>query len=95
MPFQRLGKNPEDYPSTQSLPHVEVARRLKKKGGSARLGDVIPYIFCVGEDGTSSKTAKADRAFHPDDLRKGDSVLQVGKHMTFSLRCAAPQLNIL
>ncbi|EIW79037.1 hypothetical protein CONPUDRAFT_126817 [Coniophora puteana RWD-64-598 SS2] len=71
--FKRLGKNPEDYPDAKSLPHVHVALRLKAKGGSARAGDVIPYIFCVAPGEDSSKTAQAERAKHPDELRRADT----------------------
>ncbi|KAF8739169.1 DNA polymerase alpha catalytic subunit, partial [Rhizoctonia solani] len=75
--FKRLGKAPEDYPKDNSLPHVHVAKRMKERGGHARIGDVIPYIFCLGGDGTSVKTGQADRAFHPDELRKTDSELKI------------------
>ncbi|VDC06072.1 unnamed protein product [Peniophora sp. CBMAI 1063] len=69
--FKRLGKAPEDYPDAKSQPHVQVALRMKARGASARAGDVIPYIFCVDEGGESSgKTAQADRARHPDEIRK-------------------------
>ncbi|KAG6329610.1 hypothetical protein ID866_9478, partial [Astraeus odoratus] len=44
---KRLGKNPEDYPDAKSQPHVQVALRIKAKGGSAKAGDVIPYVFCI------------------------------------------------
>ncbi|KAF8813033.1 DNA polymerase alpha catalytic subunit [Phlegmacium glaucopus] len=69
--FKRLGKNPEDYPDAKSQPHVQVALRLKQKGGSARSGDVIPYVFCISEGEESAKTAQADRAKHPDEVRRG------------------------
>ncbi|KAG8710371.1 DNA-directed DNA polymerase alpha catalytic subunit pol1 [Ceratobasidium sp. 423] len=75
--FKRLGKAPEDYPKDNSLPHVHVAKRMKERGGHARIGDVIPYIFCLGGDGTSVKTGQADRAYHPDELRKTDSELKI------------------
>ncbi|KAI6139794.1 hypothetical protein BKA82DRAFT_955077 [Pisolithus tinctorius] len=67
---KRLGKNPEDYPDAKSQPHVQVALRMKAKGGSARSGDVIPYVFCIGNGEEPSKTAQADRARHPDELKK-------------------------
>lgn len=51
--------------------------RLKSKGLSSRSGDVVPYIFCQSPDGTSSKTGKAENAYHPDDLRRKDSNLSV------------------
>ena len=76
--IQRLGKNPEDYPDAKSQPHVQVALRLKAKGGSARAGDVIPYLFCLSEEGVSSKTGQADRAYHPDEFRRNGSQLKLG-----------------
>ncbi|KAI0692497.1 hypothetical protein BC835DRAFT_1407020 [Cytidiella melzeri] len=75
--FKRLGKNPEDYPDAGSQPHVQVALRLKAKGGSARTGDVIPYIFCLGDGGVSAKSAQADRAKHPDEIRRAGSGLTI------------------
>lgn len=58
---------------------MQVALRLKKKGSSARAGDVIPYVFCLDESGHSSKSGQADRAYHPDELRKSESDLKLGK----------------
>ncbi|KAI0796194.1 hypothetical protein C8Q75DRAFT_863184 [Abortiporus biennis] len=75
--FKRLGKNPEDYPDAKSQPHVQVALRMKARGGTPRAGDVIPYVFCLGEGGESSKTAQADKAKHPDEVRKAGSELQI------------------
>lgn len=34
------------------------------------MGDVIPYVFCLSEGEESAKTAQADRAKHPDEVRK-------------------------
>lgn len=51
---------------------------MKAKGTAVRAHDVIPYIMCIGEDGKSAKTAQADRAFHPDDLRRQGSELKIG-----------------
>lgn len=89
--FKRLGKNPEDYPDVKSQPHVQVALRMKARGGSARMGDVIPYVFCLGEDGASStKTAQADRAHHPDELRRKDSELRVDYEHYLALQILPP-----
>lgn len=82
---QRLGKNPEDYPDAKSQPHVQVALKMKSKGGTARAGDVVPYIFCLGSGGESSKTGQADRARHPDEVRKADKDCQIGTVSGFSL----------
>ncbi|TBU30600.1 DNA polymerase alpha catalytic subunit [Dichomitus squalens] len=67
---KRLGKNPEDYPDAKSQPHVQVALRMKAKGGTAHAGDVIPYIFCLGEGGETAKSAQADRARSPEEIRR-------------------------
>ena len=34
------------------------------------MGDVIPYIFCVSPGDESAKGVQADRAKHPDELKK-------------------------
>ena len=77
-PIKRLGKNPQDYPDAKNQPHVQVALRQKQKGQDAKAGDVIPYIFCLGEDGSTAKSAQADRAHHPDELRRPDVILKIG-----------------
>ena len=51
---------------------------MKAKGQSARSGDVIPYIFCQGDSGDIGKSAQAERAHHPDEIRKSGSGLQIG-----------------
>lgn len=52
---------------------------MKAKGGTSRSGDVIPYIFCLGESGETSKTAQADKAKHPDEIRRVGSELKTGE----------------
>ncbi|KAF8196860.1 DNA polymerase family B-domain-containing protein [Mycena galopus ATCC 62051] len=74
---KRLGKNPEDYPDIKSQPHVQVALRMKQRGGDAKLGDVIPYVFCLAEGEQTAKTAQADRAKHPEEFKKPDSGLKL------------------
>ncbi|KAF7370942.1 DNA polymerase [Mycena sanguinolenta] len=75
--YKRLGKNPEDYPDVKSQPHVQVALRMKLRGGNAKLGDVIPYVFCLAEGEQTAKTAQADRAKHPEEFKKVDSGLKL------------------
>lgn len=42
-----LTKRPEDYADSKSLPHVQVALRMKQKGLKAlRQGDTVPYVIC-------------------------------------------------
>ncbi|KAL5004890.1 hypothetical protein ScPMuIL_018346 [Solemya velum] len=68
---KQLTKNPEDYPDKKSLPHVQVALRLNSKGGKKlHAGDTIPYIIC--EDG--STLAASQRAYHPDELAKSETL---------------------
>ncbi|KAG6729216.1 hypothetical protein I3842_01G015200 [Carya illinoinensis] len=70
-----LTKPPEAYPDAKNQPHVQVAQRLKQSGYSTgcNVGDTIPYIICC-EQGTSSSssTAIAQRARHPDELKSED-----------------------
>ncbi|KAH3827648.1 hypothetical protein DPMN_129588 [Dreissena polymorpha] len=68
---KQLTKNPEDYPDKKSLPHVQVALRLNSKGGKRlKGGDTVAYVIC--EDG--SNLAASQRAYHPDELAKSDSL---------------------
>ncbi|WVR04263.1 hypothetical protein IAU60_001263 [Kwoniella sp. DSM 27419] len=92
--FKRLGKNPEDYPDKKSQPHVQVALRMKAKGASVRAHDVIPYIMCLGEDGKGSKTAQAERAFHPDDLRRQGSELKIDYDFYLDTQILQPVLRL-
>ncbi|KAG6877195.1 hypothetical protein C0993_009512, partial [Termitomyces sp. T159_Od127] len=75
--FKRLGKAPEDYPDAKSQPHVQVALRMKAKGGTSRAGDVIPYVFCLEEGKETAKTGQAERAKHPDEVRRAGSELKI------------------
>ncbi|GAA5873099.1 hypothetical protein JCM8547_006792 [Rhodosporidiobolus lusitaniae] len=88
--FKRLGKNPEDYPDAKSLPHVQVALKMKAKGQSAKSGDVIPYIFCKSASGESTKTAQAANAHSPDDVRRQGSTLQVDFEVYLSTQVLPP-----
>ena len=60
---------------------------MKQKGQSARAGDVIPYIFCVGSGGETTKHGQADKAYNPDEIRRGHGTLQVGKTNKCFLVC--------
>ncbi|XP_075654619.1 DNA polymerase alpha catalytic subunit [Castanea sativa] len=70
-----LTKPPEAYPDAKNQPHVQVAQRLKQSGYTAgcSVGDTVPYIICC-EQGTSSgsSTGIAQRARHPDELKRED-----------------------
>jgi hypothetical protein len=45
------------------------------------LGDVIPYIYCLGADGQTAKTAQPDKARHPDELRRGENEFKIGVYI--------------
>lgn len=49
---------------------MQVALRMVARGQQAKMHDVIPYIFCLPADGVSAKNAKAENAFHPDEVRR-------------------------
>lgn len=51
---------------------------MKAKGGTSRAGDVIPYVFCLAEGEEPAKSAQADRAKHPDEVRRAGSELKIG-----------------
>ncbi|KAH9514082.1 DNA polymerase alpha catalytic subunit, partial [Bulinus truncatus] len=64
---KQLTKNPEDYPDSKSLPHVQVALRYNTKSAKKlKAGDTVPYVIC--EDGTTMSATQ--RAYHPDELSK-------------------------
>ncbi|KAE8232931.1 hypothetical protein CF326_g2033 [Tilletia indica] len=88
---KRLGKHPKDYPDKKSQPHVQVALRKIAKGGSARQGDIVSYIFCLGEDGSSSsKSAQADRAWDVEDVRREGSALKIDFEHYLALQLLPP-----
>ncbi|EJT49533.1 DNA polymerase alpha catalytic subunit [Trichosporon asahii var. asahii CBS 2479] len=87
-------KNPEDYPDKKSQPHVQVALRMKAKGIAVRAHDVIPYILCLGPDGKSAKSAQADKAFHPDDLRRQGSELKIDYDLYLDSQVLQPILRL-
>ncbi|CCM02599.1 uncharacterized protein FIBRA_04702 [Fibroporia radiculosa] len=88
--FKRLGKNPEDYPDGKSQPHVQVALRMKVRGGTARSGDVIPYVFCLNDNNESAKSAQADRARHPDEVRRAGAELRIDYEYYLSQQILPP-----
>lgn len=59
---------------------------MKARGGTARAGDVIPYVFCLDEAGEGAKSTQADRAKHPDELRRAGSELKIGSSYDLPLR---------
>ncbi|XP_027078338.2 DNA polymerase alpha catalytic subunit [Coffea arabica] len=69
-----LTKAPEAYPDAKSQPHVEVALRLRRNGyvTGCSAGDTVPYIICCEQGISSSGSGIAQRARHPDEVKKGN-----------------------
>ena len=68
---------------------------MKARGATAKSGDVIPYVFCVIEDGEagSGKTTQAEKARHPDDVRK--SSIKIGQYHCGELRLEKMFLTVV
>ncbi|KAL3525683.1 hypothetical protein ACH5RR_014055 [Cinchona calisaya] len=69
-----LTKAPEAYPDAKSQPHVAVALRLRKNGyvTGCSAGDTVPYIICCEQGNGSDSSGIAQRARHPDEVKKGN-----------------------
>ncbi|KAK6924049.1 Zinc finger, DNA-directed DNA polymerase, family B, alpha [Dillenia turbinata] len=97
-----LSKPPEAYPDGKNQPHVQVALRLKQSGYTTgcSAGDTVPYVICC-EQGASagSSTGFAQRARHPDELKRDhgkwmidiDYYLSQQIHPVVSRLCASIQ----
>ncbi|KAK4783867.1 hypothetical protein SAY86_018235 [Trapa natans] len=97
-----LTKLPEAYPDGKNQPHVQVAQRLKLSGYSSGFsaGDTVPYIICREQGAeVSSSIGIAQRARHPDELKKDqgrwlidiDYYLSQQIHPVVSRLCASIQ----
>jgi DNA polymerase alpha subunit A len=64
-----ITKRPEEYPDAHTQPHVQVALALRAQGKFVQVGDTIQYIICESND-ASKQQLIADRAFHPDQVKK-------------------------
>jgi len=89
---QRLGKDPNDYPDKKSQPHVQVALRMREKQQTVRIGQVIPYIFCIAstDDKSDVKLTQAERAKHPDELRRSEGTLLIDHEFYLSNQILPP-----
>ncbi|XP_068659458.1 DNA polymerase alpha catalytic subunit [Aristolochia californica] len=82
-----LTKPPEDYPDAKNQPHVQVALRLKQSGYSTgcSAGDTVSYVICC-QQGTpaGSATGIAQRARHPDELKRdhGDWMIDIDYYLS-------------
>lgn len=70
---KQLTRSPGEYSDPKSLPHVQVALRMKAQGKSDAdlVNNFIPYIICLTELGKDQKKLSiGDMAFHPDEYFK-------------------------
>lgn len=67
-----LTKPPEEYPDSKNQPHVQVALRMKQSGHhiGCSVGDTVPYIICFEQGSGLGSTGIAERARHPDELKR-------------------------
>ncbi|KAJ3161309.1 DNA-directed DNA polymerase alpha catalytic subunit pol1 [Geranomyces michiganensis] len=77
-----LTKNPQDYADKKAQPHVQVALQMKARGIVAKIGDTIPYVICTAGadadgDGPTPGASMAERARHPDDVRKSNGAVKI------------------
>ncbi|RMD41830.1 hypothetical protein DV735_g3270, partial [Chaetothyriales sp. CBS 134920] len=72
--YTKLGKNPKEYPSPESMPQVQVALRELARGKTVRVNDVMSYIVTMGTAETKSLPAPK-RSYTPQDVMKADSGL--------------------
>ncbi|CAN8251389.1 unnamed protein product [Cochlearia groenlandica] len=72
-----LTKPPDTYPDSKSLPHVQVALRMRQRGYKEGFNakDTVPYIICYEQGNMSSPSSAglAERARHPDEVKSDDS----------------------
>ncbi|KAG5518322.1 hypothetical protein PMAC_003119 [Pneumocystis sp. 'macacae'] len=69
--YNKLGKNPEEYPNGKSMPHVQVALKKKAKGDNVKANDVIGYIITGNENDNKHI---AERACLPQDVIKSSDI---------------------
>ena len=78
--FQKLGKNPKEYPNPDSMPQVQVALRKMANGGTVRVNDVMSFIITAPADSTTNNPSFADsaakRAYYHKDVLNSSSGLK-------------------
>lgn len=72
--YTQLGKNPNDYPNGNSMPSVQVAKRLMAKGKHVKAKDVMSFIITGESSGSAENAAK--NAYPVDEVLKADSGLK-------------------
>ncbi|KAF2871921.1 DNA polymerase alpha catalytic subunit A [Massariosphaeria phaeospora] len=74
--YTQLGKHPNDYPNGNSMPSVQVAKRLLAKGKHVKAKDVMSFIITGESSGSAESAAKnarpVDEVLKPDNDLKPD-----------------------
>ena len=81
-----LNKHPNDYPDAKSQAHVYVAKRMINDHKAVGVGDHIPYVITASieevgqqqqqQQTSSKKDTVSERARHPDEISRSNSVLK-------------------
>ena len=71
-----LSKHPKDYPDAKSQPHVYVARAMLAANRPVNTGDHIPYVICKDTSGSDKPATAAERARHPEEIRRSNGALE-------------------
>ncbi|KAJ1701947.1 hypothetical protein LUZ63_001726 [Rhynchospora breviuscula] len=90
-----LTKPPEDYADAKNQPHVQVALRLKKNGGTQfSVGQTVPYIICIEQEANSGPTGIAQRARHRDELNgnKGNWLIDIDYYLSVQIHPVVSRL---
>lgn len=76
---KELAKHPEGYADARVQPHVQVALRRKQQGfkDGVQQGQAVPYAICITEGDSGQHSSLAQRAFHPDEVRRDPERLKV------------------
>lgn len=72
-----LNKSPKDYPDCKGQAHLQVALKMMADNRPVNIGDHIPYVIC--KEGSETGALPAQRAHHPDEIRRSEGALTVWK----------------
>lgn len=70
----QLGKAPQDYPNSNSMPSVQVALKQMAKGKHVKAKDVMSFVITGSSGGSAEQAAK--NAFPTDEVLKPDGGLK-------------------
>lgn len=71
--YTQLGKDPKDYPNSNSMASVQVAFKLMAKGKQVKAKDVMSFVICGNSNGSAEQAAK--NAHSLDEVMAKDSGL--------------------